>query len=216
MTIISIEGASAAGKTTTSATLATLNGAIHIPEVAAWWNKPEIEYPEWFFERKVDRWKIATDSETSRQVIIDIDLYQPFWYNWAFDFTLFNGQSLEFVENFYRPQLLKKKIGFPDKYFILYTSEDNLRTRKAYDKTRLRRGFEMNLRFIEPQKRYFQALNDFCPGLVRFIESADIDSNVKKIVDELPKCNNNHRYSMDLFDFMVDWLRTNKANGGSI
>ena len=87
MTIISIEGASAAGKTTTSATLANQNGSFHIPEVAAWWEKPELVYPEWFFERQVDRWKIATEKEKDGLVIIDIDLYQPFWYNWAFNFT---------------------------------------------------------------------------------------------------------------------------------
>jgi len=212
MTIISIEGASAAGKTTTSSTLATQNGAFHIPEVAAWWKKPEQEYPEWFFERQVERWKIATEKEQDGQVIIDIDLFQPFWYNWAFNFTLFGGQTLKFVESFYRPLLSQRKLGFPDKYFILYTSENNLRARKANDKSRLRRGFELNLNFIEPQKRYFQALNDFCPGLVCFIESVDIESNVKNIKRELPSCKNTHRYSLELFDFMVDWLRTHKAD----
>ncbi|MFC9708135.1 hypothetical protein ACFTRD_08235 [Paenibacillus sp. NPDC056933] len=159
MTIISIEGASAAGKTTTSAALATQNGAFHIPEIATWWKKPEQEYPEWFFERQLDRWNIAIEKEQDGEVIIDIDLYQPFWYNWAFDFTLFDGQTLKFVEEFYRPLISQRKLGFPDKYFILYTNEINLRARKANDNTRLRRGFELNLKFIEPQKRYFQAFD---------------------------------------------------------
>ncbi|MDM5278290.1 hypothetical protein ACN9MH_11625 [Paenibacillus silvae] len=215
MTIISIEGASAAGKTTTSATLANQNGSFHIPEVAAWWEKPELVYPEWFFERQVDRWKIATEKEKDGLVIIDIDLYQPFWYNWAFDFTLFDGQSLEFVENFYRPLLNQRKLGFPDKYFILHTQETNLRQRKASDETRLRRGFEQNLRFIEPQKRYFQALDNFCPGLVCFIESDEIETNVRKIKSELPNCKSTHRHSIELFDFMVHWLRENKASCAS-
>ncbi|MCR8656695.1 ATP-binding protein [Paenibacillus endoradicis] len=211
MTIISIEGASAGGKTTTSAALTNQIGAFHIPEVASWWKKPKQEYPEWFFERQIDRWKIASEKEQDGLVIIDIDLYQPFWYNWAFDFKLFNGQTLEFVENFYRPLLSQRKLGFPDKYFLLYTSESTLRERKRKDETRLRRGFELNLKFIEPQMRYFQALNEFCPGLVCFIESVEVESNVNKIKSELVNCKHNHRYSLDLFDFMVNWTKTNKA-----
>ncbi len=214
MTIISIEGASAVGKTATSSALATVNNAFHIPEVASWWEKPEHEYPEWFFERQLDRWNIAIEKETDTEVIIDIDLFQPFWYNWSFDFTLFDGQSLAFVERFYRPLISQKKLGFPDTYFVLYTNEHILRERKASDYTRLRRGFEMNLQFIEPQMRYFKALNEFCPGLVHFIESIDIESNTKKIGIELPNCTNNHRYSIELFDFMINWLSTYQANKG--
>ncbi|WP_458121639.1 hypothetical protein [Paenibacillus sp. Z6-24] len=140
MTIISIEGASAAGKTTTSAALSAQSGALHIPEVAALWEKPDQLYPEWFFERQVDRWHMAARHEQETQVIIDIDLFQPFWYNWSFDFTLFDGQSLDFVE----------AIG--------------------------------------------------------------IESNVERIRSELPGCADDHRYSMGLFDFMVSWLRTNRAH----
>jgi len=81
VTIISVEGASAAGKTTTSATLAIRNNALHIHEVAACWEKLEPIYPKWFFERQVDRWNMATRQEPTTQVIIDIDLFQPFWYN---------------------------------------------------------------------------------------------------------------------------------------
>lgn len=212
MTIISIEGASAAGKTTTSSAFAARNGAFHIPEVAAWWEKPEPVYPEWFFERQADRWAAAIEEEPKRPVVIDIDLFQPFWYNWSFGFTLFDGQSLEFVEEFYRPLFSRRKLGFPDKYFLLYADEPLLRERKAGDRTRLRRGFEMNLTFIEPQKAYFQALNEFCPGLVCFMESSDIASNVSRIENELLNCRSDHRYSLELFDFMVDWLRTHKAD----
>ncbi|NGZ77717.1 ATP-binding protein [Saccharibacillus alkalitolerans] len=212
MTIISIEGASAAGKTTTSSALARQTGALHIQEVAACWNKPEPEYPEWFFERQADRWSLAAERDRDGLAIIDIDLFQPFWYNWSFDFTLFGGQSLDFVERFYRPLLERRAIGFPDKYFLLSAAEPDLRQRKANDATRLRRGFELNLTFIEPQKRYFQALNAFCPGLVSFIDSVDVESNVTKITSELPSGESRHRYSAELFDHMVNWLRENPAS----
>ncbi|GGN91435.1 hypothetical protein [Saccharibacillus kuerlensis] len=211
MTIISMEGASAAGKTTTSAAFALRNDAFHILEVDSLWEKPEQEYPEWFFERQLDRWRLAVEKEQEQQVIVDIDLFQPFWYNWAFDFTLFNGQTLAFVEEFYRPLISEQKLGFPDKYFILYAPENRLRERKAGDSTRLRRGFELNLTFIEPQKRYFQELNEYCPGLVTFIESVSIEENVRRIESELPNVRSGHRYSMELFDFMVNWLKNNRA-----
>ncbi|OWA37694.1 hypothetical protein B9G55_06510 [Saccharibacillus sp. O16] len=211
MTIISIEGASAAGKTTTSSAFAARNQGFHIPEVAAWWEAPNPVYPEWFFERQADRWAAAIEQEAKRPVVIDIDLFQPFWYNWSFDFTLFNGQTLEFVENVYRPLFRQRKLGFPDKYFLLYADEPRLRERKAGDATRLRRGFEMNLTFIEPQKAYFQALNEYCPGLVCFIASHDIASNVSQIERELSNCRSDHRYSLELFDYMVNWLRTHQA-----
>jgi deoxyadenosine/deoxycytidine kinase len=82
MAIINIEGASAVGKTTTSNTLALRYNAYHIPEVNTWWKRPEPEYPEWFFERQLDRWRIAQEKlENHRFVVIDIDLFQPLWYN---------------------------------------------------------------------------------------------------------------------------------------
>lgn len=78
MTVINIEGASASGKTTTSSALALRYNGYHIPEVNAWWKRPEYEYREWFFERNVDRWRIAKEKmEDHRFVVIDIDLFQP-------------------------------------------------------------------------------------------------------------------------------------------
>lgn len=176
ITIINLEGASAVGKTTTSSALALSYDGFHIPEVNTWWKHPEHAHPEWFFERQLDRWKIAQEKiKDHRFVVIDIDLFQPFWYNWAFGFTLFGGQTLEFVSEFYRKQLLDRKIGFPDKYYLLNINENELRKRKDGDTFRRRGGFEMNLQFIEPQRHYFEALNSFIPDLVCFIESISVE-----------------------------------------
>ncbi|NIK75239.1 adenylate kinase family enzyme [Paenibacillus castaneae] len=81
MIIIGIEGASAVGKTTTSAKLAAEHGAFHIPEVNTWWKeRPVPEYQEWWFERQVDRWSIAQKNAKNHPfVVIDIDLFQSFW-----------------------------------------------------------------------------------------------------------------------------------------
>lgn len=213
MTVINIEGASAVGKTTTSSLLASSYKGFHIPEVNAWWKCPDPEYREWFFERQLDRWRIAQEKkEDHRFVVIDIDLFQPFWYNWAFDFTLFGGQSLDFVTDFYRKQFLAQKIGFPDRYYILNANETELLKRKVGDTTRRRGGFELNLKFIEPQRHYFEALNSFIPNLVCFMESVSIEGNVKQIIETLPSGSKEHTFSLELFDFMTNWLSNHKAS----
>lgn len=212
MTVISIDGASAVGKTTTSSSLAKKYGGYWIPEVNALWNSPEPMYPEWFFERQVERWAIAQEKSSRHPfVAIDTDLFQPFWYNWAFDFTLFGGQSLEFVTEYYRKQILNRSIGFPDKYYVLCVNEVELRKRKEKDNTRRRRGFDMNLKMIEPQKRYFNALKSFIPELVCFIESDDIEKVIEKVTESMPSTPCQHRFSIELFDFIVNWLGSNKA-----
>ncbi|WP_413377683.1 hypothetical protein [Paenibacillus taichungensis] len=100
----------------------------------------------------------------------------------------FAGEIQDYSRNVdYKGFLHKYRSHFPDKYYILYANK----------------------------KRYFQASNDFCPGLVCFIESVDIESNVKKIRSEMPNCKNAHRYSIKIFEFMVNWLRTNKASHDS-
>lgn len=214
MTIISIEGASAVGKTSTSSELAAIHGAFHIPEINTWWKeRPNPEYREWWFERQVDRWRIALENRNKHSfVVIDIDLFQPFWYNWAYDFTLFDNQSLEFIADYYRNLILDQKIGFPDRYYLLSCSEDELIKRKESDSSRKRGGFDMNLQFIKPQKHYFEALNREVPGLVHFIDSVSVDRNIGEIITSIPSNPNKHTYSIELFDFMVDWLSRNKAD----
>lgn len=69
----------------------------------------------------------------------------------------------------------------------------------------------MNLTFIEPQKRYFEALNTFMPGLVTFVRSDRVEENVRIIENKLSGMHNDHRYSLELFDEIVNWLRTNPA-----
>ncbi|WP_236013305.1 hypothetical protein [Paenibacillus glycanilyticus] len=70
----------------------------------------------------------------------------------------------------------------------------------------------MNLQFIEPQKHYFEALNKEVPGLVHFIDSVSVDRNIGEIITSIPSTQKKHTYSIELFDFMVDWLSRNKAD----
>jgi hypothetical protein len=122
------------------------------------------------------------------------------------------GQSLDFITEYYHKQLVAQKIGFPDKYYLLSTNETELRKRKEEDTTRRRGGFEMNFKFIEPQRHYFKALNSFIPNLACFIESVSIENNVKNIIETIPSGPKEHTYSMELFDFMINWLSDHKAS----
>jgi hypothetical protein len=70
----------------------------------------------------------------------------------------------------------------------------------------------MNLKFIEPQRHYFTALNSFIPSLVCFIDSVSVDDNVKQIIETIPSGSKEHTYSTELFEFMISWLRSNKAS----
>jgi hypothetical protein len=163
------------------------------------------------YGKKVERWEIAQERlNTYDLVIFDGDIYQPFSYNWCFDFDILN-QSLEFLTEFYRKQLLGKKIGFPDKYFYLYTNQENLKYRKENDITRNRGNFNKHLGIVEPHKRFYTSLNDILPNYVQLIEAKTITNNVN-IIDNMssPSVLTNS-YSIPLFDSIVDWLTKNKA-----
>ncbi|MDB5084831.1 MAG: chloramphenicol acetyltransferase [Bacilli bacterium] len=59
MPLICIEGASAVGKTTTYREFARRYNAYLVPEVNALWKHPNPEPTYWYFERQVERWRIA-------------------------------------------------------------------------------------------------------------------------------------------------------------
>ncbi|HEY8560173.1 MAG TPA: AAA family ATPase [Pyrinomonadaceae bacterium] len=78
MPIICFEGASAVGKTTTSNALRDERGARVVPEVNQLFARPENEPAEWYFERQVERWRIARErSRRGALVVLDGDPFQP-------------------------------------------------------------------------------------------------------------------------------------------
>jgi deoxyadenosine/deoxycytidine kinase len=211
MPVICFEGASAIGKTTTANTLKARYGALVVPEVNLLFNRPVNESAEWYFERQVDRWSAAQDqSKTHHLVILDGDPFQPLWYNWSYNFK--GWQDLDFMEHFYQPKIQNKTIDFPDLYFVFSTSEAELKKRKESDTTRLRRGFETHLKMIEPQRRYFRAMQTFSPSRVLVLEADSIETNIEfvlKGVSVLSKPNASE--SKVLFSRLIQWLRENKA-----
>ncbi|NEQ26530.1 MAG: hypothetical protein F6K28_47375, partial [Microcoleus sp. SIO2G3] len=65
---------------------------------------------------------------------------------------------------------------------------------------------------IEPQQRYFQAMNTQIPGLVHLIEATSVENNVKHIIEALPSFTQlpESPDPLTLFDFLIKWLGRNK------
>lgn len=130
-------------------------------------------------------------------------------YKWCYDFNVFN-QSLDFVAEFYRNEIKKGRISFPDRYFYLYTDQENLKYGKKNDSTRKRGNFEKHLEIVEPHQRYYKALNSFIPYYVQLITADSIQGNIRAMTDNLPS----HPVSFDsaeLLDNVINWLKNNKA-----
>jgi hypothetical protein len=219
MSIICLEGASAVGKTATSIGIAKQTRTYIIPEVNLLFERPKKETKTWYLERQVERWQIAQEKNKEYDtVILDGDIFQPLSYNWCFDFKLYN-QSLDFLYKFYLSEIEVGRISFPDKYFYLFTTQENLRYRKENDSKRKRGNFDKHLKIIEPHERYYKALNRFVPRYVQEIEAKYIEENEKLIINNLPS-SSSVGDSEKLLDNIVKWLRKNKAltyyaNGGN-
>jgi hypothetical protein len=211
MSIICFEGASAVGKTTTADAFKTLDGAFVVPEVNLLFDKPQNASDEWYFERQVERWSLAQEQSKSHPlVILDGDPFQPLWYCWAYDFV--GWQDLDFMEQFYQPRVQNKTLRFADLYFILSASEAELRRRKAADESRKRRGFEAHLKMIEPQRRYFQALQTFSPNRVLFLEAESLEINLDVVRERISAASKHSEIESEvLFNKVIQWLRENKA-----
>ena len=211
MPIICLEGASAVGKTTTATWFKASGGVFIVPEVNLLFEKREDASAEWYFERQVERWQIAREQNAiQRLVILDGDPFQPLWYSWAYHFL--GWQSLDFMEQFYQPRIQNKTLDFPDRYFIFNASEAELRKRRDGDATRQRRGFETHLRMIEPQRRYFRAMQKISPHRVRFLEAKTVETNVEFIQEDISgRANFDETEAGTLFNKMVEWLRENEA-----
>ncbi|WKA54989.1 AAA family ATPase [Planococcus shixiaomingii] len=210
MPIICLEGASGVGKSTTSRELIKRWDAYIVPEVNELFKRPPVMPENWYFERQVERWEIAQEkSHKYEWVVLDGDVFQPLWYNWSYNFEVF-GQSLEKICDFYRAHLESGTVAFPDHYFLLCVGVAELRKRKENDATRRRENFEKHLKIIEPQKRYFQEMDRRATGYVNFIEAAEVQKNVERIV-AANAASLDRQNSLDLFDGMTDWLKANRA-----
>lgn len=208
--IICLEGPSAVGKTTTCSALAEQMDAYIVPEVNALFERPTDAPPNWYLERQVERWAIAQkQSANNRLTVLDGDVFQPLWYNWAYDFV--GWQDLDVLSEFFRPRIEAGALGFPDCYICLFTNKAELRRRKEADQTRTRRNFDAHLKLVQAQSRYFGAMSHIAPSLVHQVEAEGVETNVSRISDKTAAPTENGRNDLRLFDSMIDWLRTNHA-----
>ena len=180
MRAICLEGPSAAGKSSLSRALVTVIGAAAVPEVRQLFSRPVDSESDWYLQRQQERWEIACRSAPEGALaILDGDILQPLWYGWAYGFS--NYHSFSELVAFYRPLIASASLAFPDKYFVLESSVEELRVRKASDATRTRRNFEHHLELIEPQRKYFQALEALEPALVHWLPSTTVPRNMETI-----------------------------------
>ncbi len=208
--IICLEGPSAVGKTTTCSALAAQNNAFVVPEVNALFERPAQAPPDWCLERQVERWAIAQKhSANGKLVVLDGDVFQPLWYNWAFGFAEY--QPLDALSEFYRPRIEAGKIGFPDHYVHLFIDKNELRRRKEADQTRTRRGFDSNLRLLQTQPLHFEMLSGLMPGRVHSTEAKSVETNLRYILKCSAMAALAATTSLEVFDNSIEWLQTNKA-----
>lgn len=215
MAIICLEGASAVGKTTTAEALHEELDVCRVPEVNELFDASEENSGTWYFERQCDRWEVALDREEEHEfVVLDGDVLQPLWYNWiAHQLSDERAGIEEFaplnsIYHFFRENMQERSVGFPDRYFLLYTDDSTLRRRKGNDETRTRRNFESHRQFATPQRHYFEELHTLSPERVRFVHAQSITSNCRAIRAELGAIGAGAaRYSLDVLDAIFDWAK---------
>lgn len=184
MTVLCIEGPSAAGKSTLAVALAEALGGVVIREVNELFERPAVEPEDWCLNRQIERWHQATAaSEAGRVAILDGDVFQPLWYGWAYGFQTY--QPLESLARFYRREIGQGRIAFPERYLILQCSREALRHRRDGDATRRRRNFEAHLEFVMPQRRYFEALAEIDLSRVVWVPEGSIDATSELALDAL-------------------------------
>lgn len=159
--IICFEGAPAVGKSTTSQAMAKYHKAFVVPEVNLLFARPQDEPECWYLNRQVARWEIGIRQlDNFDWIIFDGDLFQPLWFSWIYRNE--GWVQLEDSAKFYREQVVKGRIAFPDIYFLLYTSNEQRRQRelkrgreRGRDEDKIRKKIERYEKLVEPQKQYF-------------------------------------------------------------
>ena len=184
--IVCFEGPSAIGKTTLCNTMG--NGFHTIPEVNLLFKRSGKESSNWYFEKQVERYQMCL--EKTETAILDGDTFQPFWYNWTYNFPA-NFQSLSETYQFYLKAINTNQLRFPDIYFVFQADIECLKERKEKDKYRQRRNFEKHLKLIDSQVRYFNFLKTETDIPVEFVVFENLQATketvLKKLADASPR-----------------------------
>ena len=202
--IICFEGASGIGKTTLCKLFS--NSFNVVPEANSLFEKSGNDSKYWYYDKQIERFNLIKRS--NRKSILDGDPFQPIWYNWVYKYPTNYLSQIE-INNFYKEKLLKGEIEFPDKYIIFQVDEAILRDRKVKDKTRLRRHFEKHLELIEPQKRYFEFINQNTGIEVDFINFTELNDTKKEVESTIRDSKKIIKDDVKIFEQISSWIKEN-------
>ena len=204
--IICLEGPSAVGKTSLAADLA-LAGAAVVPELIG--NPPPTTDPsEWFVAGHAANWAHAMKlAAVAPLVVLDGDPFKGLWYNWTYADA--GSPTLDEVAAAYRRVVKSGALRFPDVYVVLGATEEQLRQRRGGDLARARRNFELHLRLLRPQQRYFAAVAAVAPGCVLWLETTDRAAQAAAVLAEVGKLPRSGSDAPRLLDKLVEWLKEN-------
>jgi thymidylate kinase len=209
--LICIEGPSAVGKTSTCKLFEKNNNAYIVEEtIFRQLNGCTLEEQAFFYlNKEIERWNLAQEKLISHPLVIfDSDPLKPLWFNWAFSFI--DCLPLSELNTFFRNAINTGDLGYPDVYFMLTTSDQQLFRRKNDDKRRNRPEFEKLFFINESRKKYYNFLNELTPGIVNWIDAVDIKGNYDQISNiihrGLPKKNfENEKY----LSKTINWIDQN-------
>lgn len=166
--ILGFEGLPAVGKSTVARELASHGDTYVIPEVNRLFRAPKPCTEEWYFDREVARWEMAAyHASTFKTVIFDGDPFQPLWFNWIFAHEK-RWASVDEVAAFFRSQIERGRIAFPDVYVYFHIDNDELR-RRRHERDRVEGPATIDAKFRKyllmekPLGRYFQILAETFP-----------------------------------------------------
>ena len=199
---ICFEGASGIGKSTLCGRFD--NTYKIIPEVNQLFKRTGKEDKYWYLEKQVERFQLG--KMANQAVIFDGDLFQPIWYNWAYNYPVNSLSEFE-IYSFYKNKINSEEILFPDVYIIFYIHETKLRQRKEADKERQRRNFDKHLDFINPQIKYFQFIKEFTRINVEFIEFLDLKSTYEQVDSIIQKTDISKKNDLVELQKIRTWIK---------
>jgi hypothetical protein len=207
--MISIEGAPGVGKSTTAAALREGGGFV-VPEVNQLFAKPRPEPATWYYERQVARWEMAVFGASRGQLaLLDGDPFQPLWFPWIYASEGWPQDPS--AAGFFRDRIAAGQMGVPDLYVFVHVAEAERRERMIARELKHGRTPEAALaktlryaRMVEPQRRYFEALEENFPGWVLALETTSIGATVTAIRQAAPA--SPPVDPLRAFDFIARWL----------
>ncbi|MBD1913837.1 MULTISPECIES: hypothetical protein [unclassified Leptolyngbya] len=216
--LIALEGAPAVGKSTTSQALVKQHQVFVVPEVNKLFARPQNEPEQWYLNRQVARWEVGLRQvKNCDRILFDGDLFQPLWFSWIYPDEPWT--PLEAAEAFYQEQIVAGRLGFPDVYFILWTSPEERRQREYergralnQDDAKIEAKVQRYEQFASPQLQYFKAFQQLFPERVQFVQSSTVEENVRAIASTPPPLKKEQ--DLEILDRLVEWLRVNKPKQG--